>query len=228
MSKEEWDRLGEFVAKRMDELSLKQAEIQQRGGPSPAKVREITSRRATAMSPSKRRDLERAIEWKPGSIDTVLAGGQPQGIDDAGGLDRREQARRIVNAAPTTHDKYFDRAERLLVHSQESVRHGDHLGAIHGLEGVQSTVELLIDRITDLAIEDAEEGDIHVVETETESATSPEGDEDEEVVRTTTSGPEPPLEARRREASDAIRDRFRRSTRARSGDRGERPPGLSQ
>lgn len=61
----------------MDELGLTQAQIQQRGGPSPAKVREITSRRTETMSSSKRRDLERAIQWQEGSIDHVLAGGDP-------------------------------------------------------------------------------------------------------------------------------------------------------
>lgn len=51
----------------------------------------------------------------------------------------------------TVHDEHFDRAERLLNHARESVRDRDHLGAINGLEGVQSTVELLIDRITGTA-----------------------------------------------------------------------------
>lgn len=78
MPEENWDRLAEFVSKRMDELDLTQAQIQQRGGPSPAKVREITSRRTSTMSPSKRRDLERALDWGPGSIDRVLAGGEPK------------------------------------------------------------------------------------------------------------------------------------------------------
>ncbi|WP_260938343.1 hypothetical protein [Mycolicibacterium llatzerense] len=64
-----------------------------------------------------------------------------------------ELARQIINAPPTPHDEHFNRAERLLSHAHESVRHGDHLGAIHGLEGVWSTIELLIDRITDDALQ---------------------------------------------------------------------------
>lgn len=77
MTEENWGRLAEFVAQRMNELDLTQAQIQQRGGPSPAKVREVTSRRTTTMSPSKRRDLERALDWRSGSIDAILAGGDP-------------------------------------------------------------------------------------------------------------------------------------------------------
>ncbi len=52
----------------------------------------------------------------------------------------------------TSHDPHFDRAERLLGHAHASVRRGDHLGAINALEGVWSTVELLVDRITDEAL----------------------------------------------------------------------------
>lgn len=65
---------------------------------------------------------------------------------------RLEMLRRLANPAPTPYDSHFERAERLLLHSHESIRGGDHLGAIHGLEGVWSTVELLVDRITEDAL----------------------------------------------------------------------------
>lgn len=42
------------------------------------------------------------------------------------------------------------------------------------------------------------------------------------------SGTESPAEARRRDAGEAIHDRFRRATRARSGQRGENPPSLGE
>lgn len=155
-----WEALAEAVKRRREELRLTQGDIQERGGPSTAKLREIENRRTEALSPSKRRDLERALRWTPGSIDVILAGGQPTiAVPSLGtGL-----ASLIPVEVPTLHDEHFDRAERLLRHSHESIRAGDHLGAIRGLEGVWSTVELLVDRITDEAllkgITDANESD---------------------------------------------------------------------
>ena len=90
-----------------------------------------------------------------------------------------ELARQIVNAPPTPHDEHFNRAERLLSHAHESVRRGHYLGAIHSLEGVESTVELLIDRVTGSAIRQREE-QVNAMETAPQSATSAEGDEGEE------------------------------------------------
>lgn len=86
MPDEDWDRLAAALDARITELGMTQAEIQARGGPSPAKVREVVNRRATAMSPSKRRDLERAVEWTPGSIDRILAGGDPAVFSPDAGL----------------------------------------------------------------------------------------------------------------------------------------------
>lgn len=64
--------------------------------------------------------------------------------------------RGLANIVPTEratpHADHFDRAERLLRHSRESAAHGDYLGAINSLEGVESTVELLIDRLTDFEL----------------------------------------------------------------------------
>ncbi|SKG76090.1 hypothetical protein [Mycobacteroides abscessus] len=77
MSNEDWEHLAEVLENRISELNLTQSEIQARGGPSPAKVREIINRRATSLSPSKRRDLERAVEWETGGVDTALKGGMP-------------------------------------------------------------------------------------------------------------------------------------------------------
>ena len=99
---EDWRRLQDAVAARIKDLDLKQAEIQSLGGPSPAKVREITSGRATALSTSKRRDLERALRWAPGSIDTTLAGGDPaplEGEPDADLASRMLHPSRRVQVA---------------------------------------------------------------------------------------------------------------------------------
>lgn len=79
---EDWTRLGDVIERRIEALQVTRAEVQQRGGPSPATVRAIVNGRSTTLSPSKRRDLERAIEWAPGSIDIVLRGGDPEPISD--------------------------------------------------------------------------------------------------------------------------------------------------
>lgn len=82
MPNEDWPRLAHALDARIAELHLTQAGIQAKGGPSPAKVREIINGRSTTLSPSKRRDLERAIGWAPGSIDRILAGGEPTLLSD--------------------------------------------------------------------------------------------------------------------------------------------------
>ncbi|MFF0546901.1 helix-turn-helix domain-containing protein [Nocardia thailandica] len=74
---ENWTRLGELVRNRRVELGLTQAQVQERGGPSPALVRSIETGRAESMSRSKRRDLERSLHWRIGSVDDILAGGDP-------------------------------------------------------------------------------------------------------------------------------------------------------
>lgn len=152
--------------------------------------------------------IEKALGWQPGSVEAVLAGGEPTPIVDDPFDQRRALARRsneirralleieerrdftpeedwseadsrlrdelqnelAENRArhkaliaedekdqfikrSTPHDQHFARAARLLRNSHESIQAGDHIGAINGLEGVWSTVELLVDRITDEALQ---------------------------------------------------------------------------
>lgn len=114
----------------------------------------------------------------------------------------------------TDHDEHFARARRLLDHAHESIRAGDHLGAIHGLEGVWSTVELLVDRITDEALlkgiphaDQSSATDSSPAEPDASSAEpSDESQEagvedDEEVVRMPSRTESPP-QPRRRGASE--------------------------
>ncbi len=152
-------RLGRLVRARRKELKLTQADVQKAGGPSTATLRLIEGGKHADIRPSTSGPLETALQWQLGSVDRVLAGDEPTPMSSAHRLAPAEfsraveLARQIVNAPPTPHDEHFNRAERLLSHAHESVRHGDHLGAIHGLEGVWSTIELLIDRITDAALQ---------------------------------------------------------------------------
>ena len=77
MTTGDWERLGRAIEERIASLHLTQADIQRLGGTSPAKVREIVNGRTETLSPSKRRDLERALKWDPGSVDKILDGGTP-------------------------------------------------------------------------------------------------------------------------------------------------------
>lgn len=79
---EDWPRLGSVIERRIDDLGLTRSGVQKRGGPSPASIRAVINGHSKVMSPSKRRDLERALEWSPGSIDIVLRGGAPEPISD--------------------------------------------------------------------------------------------------------------------------------------------------
>lgn len=80
----DWPRLGRYVHERRTELRMTQLDVQKAGGPSDTKVREIENGRAGTLSTSKRRDLERALHWLPGTVDKILDGGTPAGSDGSG------------------------------------------------------------------------------------------------------------------------------------------------
>lgn len=82
---EDWPRLAAQIEHRLDDLTLQWKDIALRGGPSPAKVRELRNGRSQTLSRSKRRDLERALEWEHGSVDWVLAGREPRSLPRTNG-----------------------------------------------------------------------------------------------------------------------------------------------
>jgi hypothetical protein len=71
------------VIDRRLELGLSQQQVQDSGGPSTTKLREIENHRTEVLSRALRRGLERALHWVPGSVDRVLAGELPQSIPGA-------------------------------------------------------------------------------------------------------------------------------------------------
>lgn len=75
-----WEKLGEAVRARRHELGLTQADIRGLGGPSPAIVGAIENNRANQLSPRMRRGLDQALQWEPGSVNAILAGGQAVAI----------------------------------------------------------------------------------------------------------------------------------------------------
>ena len=74
---EDWARLAAAVKDRRTELRMTQQDVQDAGGPSSAKIREIENQRTSSFSTSKRRDLERVLRWAPGSVDATLHGDDP-------------------------------------------------------------------------------------------------------------------------------------------------------
>lgn len=74
---DDWERLGDMVRKRREELGLTQAEVQSLGGPSTASLRAIENKRARSLSVTKRRDLERALYWASGSVEAILDDREP-------------------------------------------------------------------------------------------------------------------------------------------------------
>lgn len=75
-----WEKLGEAVRARRHELGLTQADIREHGGPSPAIVGALENNRAAQLSPRMRRGLDQALQWEPGSVNAILAGGEPVAI----------------------------------------------------------------------------------------------------------------------------------------------------
>lgn len=75
--REQWVRLGELIKLRMATRSLHPNDIEEAGGPKPTKLREIVNGRAQTIRQSLKVNLEKVLDWTPGSIDLVLAGGDP-------------------------------------------------------------------------------------------------------------------------------------------------------
>lgn len=205
MTGTEWNRLGERIVQRRTELGMRTTKsLAEQTGLTPRMLGDIENGRRDNYAAGTLAQIELALKWQAGSIKGVLEGGDPTPISAAPNLRAAEPAPAARFEAPP-HEAYFDRAERLLHHSRESTRSGDYLSAIHGLEGVQSTVELLIDRVTDIATNEI--GDSHAIpatqaaqpDASTEGGSTQEasaGGDDEEAVRSRSESPptadEPP------------------------------------
>jgi hypothetical protein len=76
-SEPDWQRLGTYVSRRRDELGLTQSQVQARGGPSVATIRNIETAIKDNYRDSNLRALERVLNWPTGAIDRILTGGEP-------------------------------------------------------------------------------------------------------------------------------------------------------
>lgn len=141
------------VVSRMAELGLTQVAVHERGGPSDTTLRKIIEGAPVGMTVATLLKLDQALDWARGSAARTLAGGDPVKTENPteSPIDRQrfmEYARNVLDVPSSRYDDHFDRADRMLTHARDSVRRSDFQIALYGLEGVQSTVELLINRIS--------------------------------------------------------------------------------
>lgn len=74
---EDWQRLAAMAARRRAQLDLTQIEVAQRGPLSLDRVQAIEGAKRSNYRLGTLLALERALEWKQGSVDAILAGGEP-------------------------------------------------------------------------------------------------------------------------------------------------------
>ena len=79
---ENWRLLAEKVIERRTQLGMTQQDVQAAGGPSTATLRNIEGAHQTSYRRVIKSRLERALGWRVGSVDAVLAGGEPSLAQD--------------------------------------------------------------------------------------------------------------------------------------------------
>lgn len=73
----DWQRLAKYVVDRRNAYGWTQEDVRAAGGPSTATMRLIEGARQDSYKPRVLASLERALLWRPGSVDAILNGGDP-------------------------------------------------------------------------------------------------------------------------------------------------------
>jgi hypothetical protein len=126
----DWRRLGEHVTRRREhELGMTQADVHAAGGPSPASQRKIERGELPEATARTLGSLERALRWPAGTINRILAGGEPDG------------------AAPTPPPAVLSDADRLMDYEIKllEIRDDPQLSS-----GLRTWAGHLLSQITDL------------------------------------------------------------------------------
>lgn len=71
---EDWDALASAVRSRREKMGLRQADLEEYGGPSSGTVRNIEQAARTRYSTKTKVQIERALRWRDGLVDDILAG----------------------------------------------------------------------------------------------------------------------------------------------------------
>lgn len=114
----DWERLGRYVLDRRRELGLTQPELQAAGGPGAATIRLIEGAKATSYSGRKLRDLEAALEWRQGSINAILNGGEPRPVGAAPTTGETDWNARLAQVAAIADNPKNSEAMRNLARTQ--------------------------------------------------------------------------------------------------------------
>jgi hypothetical protein len=89
-SRKDWQRLAKYAARRRAELSLTQIEVAQRGPLSLDRVQAIEGAKSSRYRLGTLVALERALDWTEGSVERILAGGEPNVVHHASAHLRAE------------------------------------------------------------------------------------------------------------------------------------------
>lgn len=75
---QDWARLARAVARQRNDLRLSQRQLAERAGVSPGTIQNLEDPTRVPTKPLRTMgQIERALEWAAGSVDEVLAGGEP-------------------------------------------------------------------------------------------------------------------------------------------------------
>lgn len=117
MAGNEWQRLAEFIAERMTNTNMNQADLIERSGLSQPTIASLIAGEPRAQSPRPKTlgQLEDGLGWRRGSVADILAGGVPVAAHQTG-----SDSGRAVSDDPSTvgHPVSTVDAEQLLARIQ--------------------------------------------------------------------------------------------------------------
>ena len=97
---EAWARLGLKARQRRISLGMNQPDVSAAGGPSTGVVSKIENAKQTSYEDRVLFQLERALQWQPGSARDILDGGEPRAVGELPSL--QAETRGIVAAPAET------------------------------------------------------------------------------------------------------------------------------
>lgn len=80
----QWDRLAAAIRDRRHELGLTQAQVARAAHVTPMTVRNLETARGYSRMPPSLIAIQAVLRWAPGSAETILEGGNPTPLSDAG------------------------------------------------------------------------------------------------------------------------------------------------
>lgn len=120
------EKLAKAARERRKELGLTQAQVAQRGDLSVELLRMIENNRSGRLQKAKAQGLEHALEWGPGSVTAVLAGGLPTLANSASTIQQEPNA--VPIAAPAGGTDRFALAHHVLALRDTFAAHQNTIG----------------------------------------------------------------------------------------------------